>query len=61
MRGTVAKRLRRFAKEDMPTFEWEAYTEVTPNPRKPESKSVRLLPECQKYHYRFMKHVWKTV
>lgn len=58
MRGKVAKGLRKFAKKDMPMCEWELYTEVQMSNHSP-NKTVRLVPECQKYHYRTLKQVWK--
>lgn len=58
MRGSVAKGLRKFSKEDMPEQPWEEYTE-TQTSNHSNNKTVFLSPSCQKYHYRQMKKIWK--
>lgn len=65
MRGTVAKRIRGFVKEDAPDLSKEVvYTTVT---RGQEAKRVKGLPrnettvlgECQRQYYKLLKKIWK--
>ena len=59
MRGTVAKQLRRFVKEDTPDLEPVVYTSVVtgqPFKRKDFNETV-VLGECQRSYYKLLKYL----
>lgn len=59
MRGTVAKRLRKFAKADTPDLTSEVvYTTVRRSYHSPHTTVV--LDECTRKFYKVLKRVWKA-
>ena len=58
MRGTVAKKLRKFAKADMPDAPWIEYTAVRRSQFSDEVCTV-LDQGCQKAYYKTLKRIWK--
>lgn len=59
MRGSVAKKLRTFAKKDIPESPWAEYTEVRRSPRAYYTMTV-LDQGCQKAWYKTLKKIWKA-
>nr|BDD44080.1 hypothetical protein 4 [Gammaproteobacteria bacterium] len=58
MRGTVAKRLRKFAKADTPHLTTQVvYTTVRLSHNSP-NKTV-VLDQCQRQYYKLLKRIWK--
>lgn len=58
MRGTVAKRLRKFAEKDTPDLPAEVvYTTVRLSSHSPNETQV--LGECRRQYYQLLKRIWK--
>jgi len=58
MRGSVAKKLRRFAKTDMQDAPWEDYNSVRRSPFSEQTCTI-LDQGCQKAYYKTLKKIWK--
>ena len=59
MRGTVAKRLRRFAKLDTPDLpDTVVYTKVRMSAH--SSNTTQVLDECKRQYYQLLKRLWKV-
>lgn len=58
MRGTVAKRLRRFSKTDLKDQPWVEYNIVRRSPFS-QHTTVVLDQGCQKAWYKTLKQIWK--
>lgn len=58
MRGTVAKKLRRFSKADMQDQPWVEYNSVRLSPFTEKTMTV-LDQGCQKAFYKTLKKIWK--
>lgn len=66
MRGTVAKRLRAFAKADTPDLPKNVvYTTIVTGQDFKKMKGIRpnwttRLDECQRQYYQILKRIWKA-
>lgn len=58
MRGSVAKKLRRFAKADMEETPWVEYSTIKRSPHS-EQYMVVLDQECGRSYYKMLKRIWK--
>lgn len=58
MRGTRAKKLRKFATRDLQDQPWVLYDTVRRSHHSPNTTTI-LSPDCQKSWYKVLKKVWK--
>lgn len=66
MRGTVAKRLRKFSHHDTPDLPLVGYTTVVRGQEYKRVMGVKpnetvVLTECGRQYYKLLKRIWKAV